>query len=91
MRPACRTCVDVGSIPTGSMEVMVVQEQVEAALGGRSDWRAEVARALARQLDIEPNASLARELRTVMGGIEDEALSVGGTPLDELARRRASR
>lgn len=70
---------------------MQVTDRVDAALGGRSDWRAEVARSLARQMDAEPSASVARELRAVMGAIEGDAPDVGGTPLDELARRRAAR
>ncbi len=70
---------------------MPVADRIDAVLGPKSDWRAELARALARQIDREPNSSLARELRALMASIEAEASDVGGTPLDELARRRASR
>lgn len=68
-----------------------IRARVDDVLGGREDWRAELARVLADQLDAEANASMARELRSVMEAIEGEAPDVGGTPLDELARRRAVR
>lgn len=65
-----------------------IRARVDDVLGGREDWRAELARSLADHLDGEANASMARELRSVMEAVEADVPVVGGTPLDELARRR---
>ena len=61
---------------------------VEAALGGKKGWRAEVARSLAAQLDVEANASLARELRSLMESLDAQDVDKGGTPLGRLFERR---
>lgn len=72
---------------------MAVQEQVEVALSGvPEDWRTALARTLAGELDREPNASIARELRAVMGAIDaGRPPETKGTPLDELHKRREGR
>lgn len=70
---------------------MSVFDKVKDVLEGRSDWRSELARRLALELDVEPNASMAKELRQLMAELEGEAVVREGTALDELARRRAAR
>jgi hypothetical protein len=67
---------------------LAIYDQVCSALGDRNDWRAEVAKALAIDLDAEANASMARELRALMESMEAERPPLEGTPLDELKRRR---
>jgi len=71
---------------------------VEAELGklpdaAQSSWFAQLARTLARSLDDQPNASMARELRSLMKDIsESSALAGAEVDLgDDLARRRADR
>lgn len=69
---------------------------VEAEIAGLAEvsqvsWPAQVARTLAAELDVEPNASMARELRSVMG-----ALMAGSQPakvdaVDEIAAARRAR
>jgi hypothetical protein len=68
-----------------------VFDKVKDVLDGRSDWRSELARRLALELDVEPNASMAKELRQLMAELEDEAAPKEGTALDELNARRARR
>ena len=71
---------------------MSVRERVDAALAGvPQDWRTSLAQTLASAMDGEPNASMARELRSVMADIDAEKPQAGGTGLDELERRRAAR
>ncbi|HMA26069.1 MAG: hypothetical protein ACM33U_09165 [Solirubrobacterales bacterium] len=72
---------------------MSVLSQVQKTLKatGCSDWRAELARKLARALDHEPNASMARELRALMGQIEASEESSGDRTVDDLRARRAAR
>lgn len=71
---------------------MSVSEAVRDALEGRTpDWRTTLALTLAAALDEEPNASMARELRALMAAIDETAPAAGGTPLDELKRRRQRR
>lgn len=65
--------------------------RVQDVLKGRDDWRSELARRLALELDAEPNASMAKELRQLMAQLEDEAAPTGGTVLDELDKRRQRR
>jgi outer membrane scaffolding protein for murein synthesis (MipA/OmpV family) len=81
------------------LEVSVagVHAAVESALSllsthEQTSWRAELARTLAYQLDDEPNASNARELRALMKEIADESgVVVKGDLSDDLASRRANR
>jgi hypothetical protein len=74
-----------------------VHAAVEAAISllstqEQTSWRAELARTLAYQLDEDPNASNARELRALMKEITDESGSdVKGDLSDDLASRRANR
>lgn len=69
---------------------------IEADLGRLSStdqvsWSAQVARALAEALDDEPNASMARELRSVMAVLMDGAQGVGVDGVDEIAAARRAR
>lgn len=69
-----------------------VRREVDRALAGRPvDWRTELARTLAASLDVEPQASMARELRALMGAMDanEPAKEVGD--VDDLAARRAAR
>lgn len=59
----------------------------EALEGVDDDWRAAIARRLAGSLDLEANASMARELRAVMERITGDEPDIEGTPLDEFERR----
>lgn len=69
-----------------------VRTEVDRALDGvPEDWRTELARTLAEALDHEPNASMARELRAVMGAIEAQNPAKEGSSVDDLAARRAQR
>lgn len=56
-------------------------------------WRRAVAEGLAKQLDAEPNASMARELRALMSEAGSRPMPVKqGSRLDELrAKREAKR
>lgn len=57
----------------------------------QSSWGAEVARALAAALDGEPNASMARELRSVMTSLSAGSKSVKVDSVDEIAAARRAR
>lgn len=73
----------------GVLEAVVAElEQL-----GVSGWRAAAARTLAAELDSEPNASMARELRSLMVdlGSKGGAGEVKGDLGDDLASRRAAR
>ena len=75
---------------------MAVLPAVEAVVGAlpdvdRSGWRAELALQLARSLDEFPNASMARELRSVMNELQANSLPVEVDDLDELTARREKR
>ena len=73
---------------------MSVSEAVRSALEGHDegDWRVALALNLAESMDSESaNASTARELRAVMTSLDEAAPKTGGTPLDELQRRRERR
>jgi hypothetical protein len=65
---------------------------VDRALDGvAEDWRTALARSLADALDSEPQASMARELRALMGVIGSDAPAKEGSTVDDLAARRAER
>jgi len=55
------------------------------------DWRFHLAIALATALDEAPNASMARELRSVMGEIEKAIPPEVSSVSDDLRARRAKR
>jgi hypothetical protein len=68
--------------------------EIDAELGRLNvvGWRAALARSLAAELDDEPNASMAKELRSLMGELGSSAAGVKkGNTGDELARQRAAR
>ncbi len=69
---------------------MSVLDSVRAALTDDTSWRAEIARALAAQVDETGSASAARELRAVMATLEEESAKVGDE-LDEFRARRSAR
>ena len=55
-------------------------------------WRRAVAEGLASQLDAEPNASMARELRALMSEAGSRAVPVKqGSRLDELRAKREAK
>lgn len=54
-------------------------------------WEAQVARTLAAELDSEPNASMARELRSVMGALMAVAQPAKVDAVDEIAAARRAR
>jgi transcriptional regulator GlxA family with amidase domain len=54
------------------------------------DWRTALARRLADELEVEPNASMARELRALMAQIDAERPEVRDAG-DELRAKRAER
>lgn len=69
---------------------------VEAELGRLSEvdqasWSAQVALTLAAELDAEPNASMARELRSVMAVLMGNAKAVRVDSVDEVAAARRAR
>lgn len=73
-----------------------VATAIEAALDtlaphDRDSWRALIARVLARALDTEPTAAVARELRATMAEISGAGTSLGESPVDQLQRRREAR
>ena len=57
----------------------------------KASWGAQVARALAEALDDEPNASMARELRSVMTSLAAGSKSVKVDSVDEIAAARRAR
>ena len=76
--------------------VMAILPAVEAAVGRlpvseQNGWKAQTALTLARTMDAEPNASIARELRSVMNDLEAGNIAETGDFLDELASRRESK
>lgn len=75
------------------MASILVAVDLELAVLGASGWRAETARSLASQLDEEPNASMARELRSLMTelGSSAKAAAAKGDVGDDLAIQRAAR
>lgn len=73
---------------------MGVLEAVTSELDalGVTGWRREVAISLAEKLDEEANASMARELRSLMAETGSSAVPVKkGSTGDDLARQRAAR
>jgi hypothetical protein len=67
-----------------SVEAEIAEMPVEM----HGHWRAEVARALAREMVDDPNASIARELRAVMRELRESRPAEKGTVSDELKSRR---
>lgn len=68
------------------------RKAVDAALKDAPDgWRKTLARVLADALDVEPNASMARELRAVMTEIAESQKPEVSSVADDLRARRAAR
>ena len=72
---------------------MSVFREVSAALEGLAceGWQRELALSLAEGMDSAPNASLAKELRVLMGELGAEQLVEESDPADELAAKREAR
>lgn len=72
---------------------MSVLAEVEMALEGLSceGWQRELALSLATGMDDSPNASLAKELRSVMAELGAEKSVESGDVADDLAAKRAER
>ena len=75
---------------------MAILPAVEAAISHlpvaeQNGWKAQTALTLAATMDSEPNASIARELRSVMNDIEAGHVVEAGDFLDELSSRRESK
>lgn len=72
---------------------MSVLKEVRAALRGVkcTPWERELAVSLAREMDESPNASLAKELRSVMGELAKAKPVEKGDVADDLAAKRAER
>lgn len=75
---------------------MAILPSVEAAIGRlpvaeQNGWKAQTALTLAGTMDAEPNASIARELRSVMNDLEAGNIAEEGDFLDELSSRRESK
>lgn len=75
---------------------MAILPAVTAALArlpldAQKGWKAQTALTLAGALDAEPNASMARELRSVMNDLEAKSDAGEGDFLDELSSRRESK
>lgn len=71
---------------------MAVVDAVAALLeksGHIGEVDRELALALARQIDTDGSASAVKELRAILGDLEQQKPAVDG--LDELARKRAAR
>ena len=75
------------------MASILAAVDLELASLSASGWRAETARSLAATLDDEPNASMARELRSLMTelGSSAKAVAAKGDTGDDLAAGRAAR
>lgn len=73
--------------------LLSVLGEVEAALEGLSceAWERELALALAGEMDESPNASLAKELRSVMADLGAAKPVESGDVADDLAAKRAER
>lgn len=73
--------------------VSIEAELGRLPVGAQGSWFAELARTLARALDDEPNASMARELRSLMKDISDSSALAGAEVDlgDDLARKRLDR
>lgn len=71
---------------------MAVLDEVKAELDGLviPGWRREVAFALAKAMDESPNASTAKELRSLMEDIGVKPVEQGDVS-DDLAAKRAAR
>jgi hypothetical protein len=73
--------------------VVAVKSEILAALDvlAVTGWRREIALALATQLDSEPNASVARELRILMQEIGAAEVPKESSLVDDLKARRERR
>src|SRR5688572_28424070 len=94
--PCRRTAGPSGRCPSHPLDDQAagaVRREFDRALAAvPDDWRTALARTLASSLDVEANASVARELRAVMTAIVAASpANTGGTPLDDLVKRRAAR
>jgi hypothetical protein len=69
-----------------------VQSSVTAELEGRSvpGWKRELLLTLAEAMDTSPNASIAKELRSLMDDVGAKPAAVGDVS-DDLAAKRAAR
>ena len=63
----------------------------EALRNAPDDWRKTLALTLAAEIEAVPNASMARELRSVMAAIDETLVPDEVTTVDDLRSRRASR
>lgn len=72
---------------------MAVEPEILVELDrlGVDGWRREIALALAYQLDAEPNASIARELRLLMQEAAASAIPKESSLVDDLKQRRERR
>lgn len=68
-----------------------VEVLVELDRLGVDGWRREIALSLASQLDSEPNASVARELRILMQEVGAAAVPKESSLVDDLKQRRERR
>ena len=75
----------------GSILVAVEADLDRLSEDVKASWGAQVARALASALDDEPNASMARELRSVMTALSAGSKSVKVDSVDEIAAARRAR
>jgi hypothetical protein len=72
-------------------DVSPVFASVAAVLAGQEGWRVTLALTLAKDLDRQPNASVARELRTLMHELAEDAPAEETSVPDQLRARRAKR
>lgn len=75
----------------GAILVAVEADLMRLSSDAQESWAAQVARALATALDDEPNASMARELRSVMTSLVASSKSVKVDSVDEIAAARRAR
>lgn len=75
------------------MAVLSAVEAVVATLpqADRNGWRAQLALQLAESLDDQPNASMARELRSVMNEIQSLSVPAEEDDLDKIINLNAKR
>lgn len=87
----CRRYVGPDGCPSHPAAPATLEAWVDRALTGLAeDWRTALARRLAQALDVEPTASVARELRATMAAIAAEAPAPADVA-DQLRERRAAR
>lgn len=75
----------------GAILVAVEADLARLSEDVQASWAAQVARALATALDDDPNASMARELRSVMTSLASGSKSVKVDSVDEIAAARRAR